>query len=119
LITAQVSAGNVGDRAGLSGLMYFSKTLIPKTVFVDLGYRGKEFAKEIFECYGSRIITIGRRAAKTFALEARRWIVERTFAWIGKARRLSKDYELILSSSTAMIYLSMIRIMLRRISKKI
>ncbi len=53
MITAQVSAGNVGDRAGLSGLMYFSKTLIPKTVFVDLGYRGKEFAKEMFERYGS------------------------------------------------------------------
>ena len=92
--------------------------VIPTTVFVDLGYKGKAFAKEIFERYGSKVITVARREVKTFALEARRWIVERTFAWIGKARRLSKDYELILSSSTAMIYLSMIRIMLRRIAKK-
>lgn len=100
-------------------MMYFSKAPIPSNVFVDLGYKGKEFAEEVFKRYGSRVITVARRAAKTFALEARRWIVERTFAWIGKARRLSKDYELLLSSSVAMLYLSMIRIMLRRIAKNI
>lgn len=114
-----MSAGHVGDRAGLLSTMHFSKTPIPKKVFVDLGYKGKKFAKEIFKRYGSNVITIAKRAAKQFTLEARRWIVERTFAWIGKARRLSKDYELLLSSSVAMIYLSMIRIMLRRIAKKI
>jgi len=100
-------------------MMYFSKTCIPKNVFVDLGYRGKKFAKEVFKRYGSTVITVARRAAKKFLLESRRWIVERTFAWMGKARRLSKDYELLLSSSVGMIYLSMVRLMLRRIAKKI
>jgi len=42
-------------------------------------------------------------------LEARRWIVERTLAWLGKNRRLSKDYELITTSSLSMIYLAMVR----------
>ena len=114
-----MSAGHVGDRVGLLGLMYLSKTPIPSNVFVDLGYKSKELAEEVFKRYGSRVITVVRRTVKTFALEARRWIVKRTFAWIGKARRLSKDYELLLSSSVAMVYLSMIRIMLRRIAKNI
>ena len=52
---------------------------------------------------------------KGFVLEARRWIVERTLAWLGKNRRLSKDYELITTSSLSMIYLAMVRLMLRRI----
>ena len=119
MITAQVSAGNVGDRAGLFALMYFSTAPIPKNVFADLGYRGKEFAGEVFQRYRSKVSTVGRRTSKKFAIEARRWIVERTFAWMGKARRLSKDYELLLSSSTAMLYLSMIRIMIRRIAHEI
>ena len=91
---------------------------MPDKIYADLGYRGKHFAKEILK-FGIKIITVARRASKAFALEAKRWIVERTFAWIGKARRLSKDYELLLLSSTSMIYLSMIRIMLRRIVKLI
>lgn len=47
----------------------------------------------------------------------RRWIVERTFAWLGKCRRLSKDYEFLPQSSEAMIYLRMIRLMLKRLGK--
>ena len=66
--------------------------------------------------YGIEIITVPRRKAKEFVLDARRWIVETTFAWLGKCRRLSKGYELILSSSLSMIYLAMIRLMLRRIT---
>ncbi len=119
LITAQVSAGHVGDRAGLLGLMYFSKDALPTNVYVDLGYKGQEFAQGALRQYGIKVITVARRASKAFAVQARRWIVERTFAWMGKARRLSKDYELLLSSSRTMMYLSMIRIMLRKIIKKI
>ena len=47
----------------------------------------------------------------------RRWVVERTFAWLGKYRRLSKDYEFLPQSSEAMIYLRMIRLMLKRLGK--
>ena len=46
-----------------------------------------------------------------------RWIVERTFAWLGKCRCLSKDYELMTKSSLSMLYLGMIRLVLRRIAK--
>jgi len=98
--------------------MYLSETPIPTNVYVDLGYKGRQFAQDVLQRYGVKILTVARRATKAFALEARRWVVERTFAWIGKARRLSKDYELLLSNSKTMIYLAMIRLMLRRIIKK-
>jgi len=65
--------------------------------------------------YGVDLETVKSRGQKKFVLEARRWIVERTFAWLGKNRRLIKDYELITTSSLSMIYLAMVRLMLRRI----
>ena len=49
----------------------------------------------------------------------RRWVVERTFAWLGKSRRLSRDYELLPASGEAFIYLAMIRLMLRRLAKSV
>lgn len=51
-----------------------------------------------------------------FQLLPRRWVVERTFAWLGTWRRLSKDYELLPSSAEAWIYLAMSRIMVRRLA---
>ena len=52
---------------------------------------------------------------KGFKVLPRRWVVERTFAWIGRYRRHSKDYEYLTESSEAMIYISMIQVMLRRL----
>jgi putative transposase len=54
---------------------------------------------------------------KTFEHLPRRWVVERTFAWIGRYRRMSKDYEYLTTSSEAMIYLAMLRLMLARLAK--
>jgi putative transposase len=56
------------------------------------------------------------RYAPGFRLLPRRWVVERTFAWLGKRRRLSKDYELLPETSETWIYLSMARLMLRRLA---
>ena len=47
-----------------------------------------------------------------------RWVVERTFAWLGRSRRLSKDYEALPSSTEAFVYVSMIRLMLKRLGKQ-
>jgi len=55
---------------------------------------------------------------KGFRHLPRRWVVERTLAWIGRYRRMSKDYEYLTSSSEAMVYLTMLRLMLIRISKR-
>ena len=53
----------------------------------------------------------------SFTLLPKRWIVERTFAWIGKYRRLSKDYEYNVDSSVSMIFLALSRNLIRRLAK--
>jgi putative transposase len=116
LIEGIISAANCGERTGLDVLLWFSqKHKLPKKIFGDQGYTGENIRMEVKK-YGIELQTVKRREKKGFALEARRWIVERTFAWLGKFRRLSKDYELITSTSMNMIYLAMSRLMVRRIS---
>jgi putative transposase len=51
-----------------------------------------------------------------FQVLPRRWVVERTFAWLGQSRRLSKDYERLCATSETLIYLAMTRIMVRRLA---
>src|SRR5947209_17722621 len=58
------------------------------------------------------------RLPETFEPLPHRWIVERTIAWIGRSRRMSKDYEYLPSSSEARVYLSMLRLMLTRLAKQ-
>jgi putative transposase len=53
-----------------------------------------------------------------FTVLRRRWVVERTFAWVGRYRRMSKDYEYLAESSEAMLRLVMTRLMLRRLAHK-
>jgi putative transposase len=58
------------------------------------------------------------KPARTFRVLPRRWVVERTFAWLGQSRRLSKDYERLPGVSEAMIYGAMSRLMLRRLTRR-
>jgi putative transposase len=118
IISGVVGAASCTDRDGLDVLCYFAKEKkiqLPKKVYADLGYSGEDMKLRLLN-YGIELETVGRRDKKTFIVEPKRWIVERTFAWLGKFRRHSKDYELITSTSTAMIYLAMSRLMVARLS---
>ena len=117
MIAAAVGAANCSDRDGLDALCGLNKTRVkmPRKVYADLGYSGEDMRDRMVG-HGIDIETVGRRCKKTFEVEPKRWIVERTFAWLGKFRRLSKDYELITDTSLSMIYLGMTIIMSRRIS---
>jgi putative transposase len=57
------------------------------------------------------------KAATAFQVQPKRWIVERTFAWLNRQRRLSKDYERLAETSEAMIYVAMIRLMVKRLAR--
>ena len=61
-------------------------------------------------------LEITKRSEQCFVVIPRRWVVERTIAWINRYRRLSKDYEYRTTTSEAMIYMTGIRLMLRRMS---
>lgn len=92
---------------------YFETLLI---IWADGGYAGKliEYVKEK---YGWTLEIIKRSdAAKGFKILPKRWIVERTFGWFNRYRRLSKDYEFDPKTSETMIYIAMIHIMVRRLA---
>jgi putative transposase len=88
-----------------------------EVVYVDQGYSGENFARAIRQLCGESVrIEVVKRSSKEFELLAKRWMVERTFVWLNRYRRLSKDYELYTEISQAMIYGALIRIMLSRIT---
>ena len=87
-------------------------------MWVDGGYTGPAFADWVRAIRPQLKVEVVRRgdAAEAFAVLPRRWVVERTFGWLMKQRRLVRDYERTETSATAMIHIAMIRIMLRRLA---
>lgn len=89
-----------------------------KLIWADQMYEGSAvlWARAI----GNWTLRIVRRVAgqKGFAVLPRRWVVERTFGWLGRYRRLSKDYETKTINSETMIYIAMINLMVRRLTAK-
>ena len=85
-------------------------------VWADGGYEGALWVW-IYTLFHI-VLAIVKRSADTSGFEVipKRWIVERTFAWLGRYRRLSKDYEHCLKSSEAMVYLPSIHILLKRLA---
>lgn len=112
-----VTEANTQDRDGGEDVLAEMKGLFHrlKLIWADGGYAGGfvKLAKQRFK----RIIEIVKRSdnLKGFEVLSKRWIVERTFGWFSKYRRLSKDYEVLSESSEAMIRIAMINLMLHRI----
>jgi putative transposase len=113
-----VHAADVQDPAGgklvLTPLIGTAARL--QRIWADARYAGRLEAWALAE--GGWTLEVVRRPAdaKGWVTLPKRWIVERTFAWLGKCRRLSKDYEGTTESSEAMIRLAMIHLMVRRLS---
>ena len=117
-----VHAADIQDRDGAK--LVFHKILLhnllhlfPRLtrIWADANYRGELIDWVL--TFGNWILDIVKKNPDqhTFIVLPRRWVVERTFAWLGGYRRLSKDYEHLPESSETMIYLAMIRLMLRRL----
>jgi putative transposase len=89
-----------------------------KVVFADSAYGRNALPEWVQTTCGWILQTVLRPVGvKGFVVLPKRWIVERTFAWLGRDRRHSKDYERTVASSEALLYLSMIHLMLKRLSK--
>lgn len=119
LLEVVVHAANIQDRDGarlvLTKLAEPTRTAV-KRIWADGGYRGQlvDWVHETLET----VLEIVERdpALKYFQVLPRRWVVERTFAWLGRYRRLSKDYEHCTRSSEGMIYIASIHTMMKRLA---
>jgi putative transposase len=118
LLLVVVTSAAVSDPAG-ARLLFARLTGACKKlrrIWVDGTYRGKLLDWVIDHCSFILEPVLRSDKMKGFVVLPRRWVVERTFAWLTQARRLSKDYEVLPASSEAMIYLAMTRLMLRRLA---
>ena len=120
VLNAVTSEANMSERDMAQWLLQAVQPQLPRLqlIWADAGYRGERFLDEFQLHTGVRLEVVKRPPEhRHFQIEPKRWVVERTFAWLGNARRLAKDYELYFKSSTAMIYATMIRLMLRQLAR--
>jgi putative transposase len=87
-------------------------------VFADGGYAGQQLRKALTKI-GDWDLDIIKRSdhAKGFSVLPRRWVVERTFAWLGRSRRLAKDWERSVESATAWLFIANIKTLTRRLAR--
>ena len=111
-----ITTANVTDRAGaIKGLSLSGDELSEvENVLVDGGYTGKLFADKVAEILGCSVEVARRNELHTFEVIPKRWIVERSFAWLEKCRRLWKNCERHLNTSLNMVVLAFSTLILRR-----
>jgi putative transposase len=116
-----VTAGNVQDRDGAKSLLEeirLENNMIQclKLIWADGSYRG-ELLTWVEETLGLKLEIVEKLKDQSgFQILPKRWIVERTFAWLVRQRRLARDYERLPETSESFIYAAMIRLMLRRLA---
>ena len=128
-----VGAANENDRYGVVKAINNMKCKYNQVskMWADMGYQGKDLKADIFNDHDINVEVINRpsrrfwvhrdtpiellpKVEEGFKVQPKRWVVERTFAWLGRNRRLSKEYEFDTSSSENFIYMAMNRLILRR-----
>ena len=120
LVGVVVHPADIQDRDGAPAVLASIRSLYPwlRHVFADGGYAGDKL-KDALLGKGDWTIEIVRRsdAVKGFVVIARRWVVERTFAWLGRCRRLAKDFEASIESAVAWILIAHVRRLTRRLAR--
>jgi transposase len=111
-----VSTAHVTDRSGAVQMINAERTDLSQVegVLVDGGYTGELFAAEIKAAIGARVEVAKRSQLHTFAVMPKRWVVERSFAWLEKCRRLWKNCERKLSTSQQMVVVAFMSLLLKR-----
>lgn len=120
LLMVVVHAASIQDRDGAKLVLTKVKGRFPRLqlIWADGGYAGKlvDWVKTV--CHLVLDIVRRPKGMEGFQVLPRRWVVERTFGWLGRYRRLSKDYEELPETSEAMVYVAMIHLMVRRLSRQ-
>ena len=119
ILGCAVTPASVGDREGARLLFHLGHAAWPRLarVWADGNYGGPLVA-EARSVYGLDLEIVAKpQGQKGFSVLPRRWVVERTFSWLGKCRRLSKDYEQQPCMERAFIHVAMAGLMLRRLAK--
>jgi transposase len=118
LLNVFVAAGDVQDRDGALPLLLRTRRLFPfiERIFADGGYQGEKTANAVAKTGAWKLEIVKRSDLHRFVVLPKRWIVERTFAWISRNRRLTRDFERHVRKAAAFVRLAMIRLMLRRLA---
>ncbi len=120
LVGLQVHAADLQDRDGAVNVLASIRHLYPwlRHVFADGGYSGEKL-RDAMDEFGRWTIEIIKRSDRAggFKLIPRRRVVERTFAWLGRRRRLAKDFEGSIASAVAWVLVAHIRVLSRRLAR--
>ena len=113
-----VTTADVSDRSGAIDMVDYycdvtNNLSLLKKLLADGGYTGEQFANKIKELSGAEVEIVKRNELHTFVILPKRWIVERSFAWLDKYRRLWKNCERKLQNSFQMFSLAFIRLLLK------
>lgn len=115
-----VLAANIQDNHGAVPLLKALRNAFPKLrhIFADRVYRGDKL-KNAIAAFGRWTIEIVTRSERvgTFKPEPKRWVIERTFAWLGRNRRLAKDFERSTDSAEAWFLIASVRLLSRRLAR--
>lgn len=111
-----VTTANVTDRQGAIQMITLNLDSLScvKSFLVDGGYSGEKFADSVKDICGAKVEVVKRNELHTFAVLPRRWVVERTFGWLDKARRLWKNCERKIHNSCQMVVLTLISVLIKR-----
>ena len=119
LVHAVVHSADIQDRDGAPLVLAAIVNRFPwlRHVFADGGYAGPKLRK-MLKMSGKWTLEIIKRSdtAKGFEVLPRRWVVERTFAWLNRNRRLAKDFENTIESATAWLFMASVQLITRRIA---
>ena len=119
LVGAEVHPADVQDRDGAVLVIEAIHQLFPwlRHLFADSVYNGPKL-REALAKFGDWTIEIVKRAADAagFQLLPRRWVVERTLAWLNRNRRLAKDFEASIASAKAWVYIASVQLLIRRLA---
>lgn len=115
VLVCYVTAANVADIKAAPAILVWVLEMYDRIakILVDQGYRG-DLGERIEQVYGAQVEVVERQG-EGFQVQPKRWIVERTWTWLENARGLSRDYERLPENQEGMIYIVMIRLMLRRL----